>query len=49
MSSVPEPQPEPLRFGPHLLEELTQRVLEWTREHHPERLLPPLHDEQDRS
>lgn len=30
-----------LQFGPQLLEEFTQRVVEWTREHHPERLLPP--------
>jgi hypothetical protein len=34
-------RPAPLRFGEHFLEEFTQRVLEWTREHHPERLKPP--------
>ena len=36
------PAPTPLvprpRFSPWLLEEFTRAAIEWTREHHPERL-----------
>jgi hypothetical protein len=29
------------QFGKLLLDEVTQLALDWTREHHPERLRPP--------
>ena len=32
------PRPLPPRFSNHLLSTFVQAVVEWTREHHPERL-----------